>query len=643
MQRTAPVSLTVLLVVMLGWLTPASAEDNPEHPHEWRHWGHDSGGARHSPLDQINKVNVSRLQKSWSYRTGELTLIQKYAKGRLPGFQSTPLVIGGVLYISTPSSRVIAVNATTGKEQWVFDPQKGSGEKRKFFSHRGVAYWEGRADRPGPARRILYGTVNAELICLDAGTGEPCEDFGEKGRVDLRKGVAEKWENQNYIVTSPPAVFKDLVIVGALVPEAPGLGPSGDVRAFSVFTGREVWRFHTVPRPGEPGNDTWANDSWKDRTGANVWSIMSVDLERGLVFLPTGSAAYDFYGADRVGDNLFANSVVALRAETGQRVWHYQLVHHDTWDYDLPAQPLLTTITREGKQIDVVVQVTKMGLVFVLNRETGEPVFPVEERVVPASPVPGEVTSPTQPFPVKPPPLSRNTAIQREDITDVTPESRERCLEIFEQAVNHGGVFMPAGLELTLSFPGTLGGATWSGASFDPASGYLFVNVNEVGRIGQMESAGDDFPLEYRRNSPWGAYARFWDGELPCQKPPWGTLNAVDLNTGDLAWQVPLGSILTLEEKGISGTGTPNLGGTITTAGGLVFVGGANDRKFRAFDVETGKVLWSGQLDGSGHATPVTYLGQDGRQYVAIAAGGGGYFSQDKVSDELAAFALPSE
>jgi len=554
------------------------------------------------------------------------------------------LVVQGTLYISTPSSRVIALDATTGREKWHFDPQKGSGDKRRFFSHRGVAYWQGQGDKPGPDRRILCGTVNAELICLDATSGVPCPDFGEKGRLDLRKDFSDQWDDQSYVVTSPPTVVKDLVIVGALVPEAPGKGPSGDVRAFNVRTGREVWRFHSVPRPGEFGHDTWAPDSWKDRTGANVWSIMSVDQERGLVFLPTGSAAYDFYGADRAGDNLFANSVVALRAETGERVWHYQLVHHDIWDYDLPAQPLLATIDKEGKKVDVVVQVTKMGLVFVLDRETGEPVFPVEERKVPPSPVPGEAASPTQPIPVKPPPLSRNTALQREDITDVTPESRERCMAIFEQVVHHGGVYMPAGLELTLSFPGTLGGATWSGASFDPAIGFLFVNVNEIGRIGLLEPAGENFPLDYRRNSPWGPYARFWDeDELPCQKPPWGTLNAVDLSTGELVWQVPLGSILKLEEKGITGTGTPNLGGSITTAGGLVFIGGANDRKLRAFDARTGQVLWSGELDGSGHATPVTYLGQDGRQYVVIAAGGGGYFSQDKVSDEVVAFALPAE
>lgn len=637
MQRTV---LTLFMVTLVA-LAPIAAEDDSQ---EWRYYGHDSGGARHAPLDQINRENVSRLQRAWSYRTGELELIQKYAKGRLPAFQSTPVVVNGVLYISTPSSRVIALDATTGTERWVFDPQKGMEEDRTFFSHRGVAYWEGQSDAGTSGRRILYGTVLAELICLDAGTGEPCPDFGEKGRVDLRANFAERWEDQSYIVTSPPTVYENLVIVGALVPEAPGLGPSGDVRAFDVRTGEQVWRFHTVPRSGEPGNETWEKDSWKDRTGANVWSIMSVDQERGLVFLPTGSAAYDFYGADRVGDNLFADSVVALRAETGERVWHYQLVHHDIWDYDTPAQPLLATINRDGETIDVVVQVTKMGLVFVLDRETGKPVFPVEERSVPSSPVPGEMTSPTQRFPIKPPPLSRNEAIQRDDITDVTPESRKRCLEIFEQAARLGGVYMPAGLELTLSFPGTLGGATWSGASFDPASGYLFVNVNELGRIARMELAGEDFPLEYRRNSPWGAYARFWDDdELPCHKPPWGTLNAVDLNMGDLAWKVPLGSSLKLEEKGITGTGTPNLGGSITTEGGLVFIGGSNDRKFRAFDVQTGKVLWSGQLDGSGHATPVTYLGKDERQYVVIAAGGGGYFSGDKVSDEVVAFALPVE
>jgi quinoprotein glucose dehydrogenase len=410
------------------------------------------------------------------------------------------------------------------------------------------------------------------------------------------------------------------------------------VRAFDVRTGRLVWTFHTIPQPGEIGHETWQEDAWKDRTGANVWSVMSVDSERGLIFLPVGSASYDFYGADRKGMDLFSNSLVALDAGTGKLVWYFQMVHHDIWDYDMPAQPVLITVRRDGREVPAVAQVTKMGFVFILDRLTGKPLFPVEERRVPESNVPGEAAWPTQPFPLKPPPLVRQSFSQA-DVSSVTQESQKYCAELSRSLQNHG-MYTPYGLKLTLVMPGTLGGGNWSGASFDGASGYLFVNANELGAVGAMLPQGDSAPEKYRRGSKDGEYARFWnENQLPCQKPPWGTLNAVDVNKGEIVWQVPLGKMDTLKTT----TGTPNLGGSIVTAGGIVFIGATIDSRFRAFDAKSGKQLWVTSLEASAHATPITYSGKKtGKQFVVIAAGGGGYF-HGKVSDTLVAFTIPDK
>jgi len=550
-------------------------------------------------------------------------------------FESTPIVIDGVLYFSTPSNRVIALDAESGKQIWQFDPQAGNAGQRKFFQHRGVAYWESAS---GDDQRILFGTFDGRLIALNAKTGKPCAGFGSNGTINLRAGVADGYPGSQYSVTSPPAIYQDLVISGAAVPEYPSEGPRGVVRAFNVRSGKLVWTFHTIPQPGEVGHETWQKNAWQDRTGANVWSIMSVDTKRGLVFLPVGSASYDFYGADRKGMDLFANSLVALDAATGKLIWYYQMVHHDIWDYDMPAQPLLITLRRDGKEIPAVAQITKMGFVFILDRLTGKPLFPVEERRVPESNVPGEAAWPTQPFPLKPPPLVRQT-FSEADLSEVTEDSHQYCAEMAHSLRNRG-MFTPYGLELTLVMPGTLGGGNWSGASFDRTSGYLFVNVNELGAVGAMQPQAADAPEQYRRGSKNGEYARFWDeNEWPCQKPPWGTLNAVDVNKGEIVWKVPLGSVDELKAK----TGTPNLGGSIVTAGGLVFIGATTDARFRAFDAKTGKQLWVTDLEASAHATPMTYLGRkSGKQFVVIAAGGGGYF-RGKVSDTLAAFSLPND
>jgi glucose dehydrogenase len=615
-------------------------------PTEWPSYGRDPGGMRYSPLAQIHRGNVSALRPAWVYRTGDVNLRGRrdyQAGGRLPGFQATPLVVDGVMYLSTPSSRVIALEAETGRELWTFDPFSGE-QDRLFRAHRGVAYWEGTvADGTSRQKRILYGTSDGRLISLDAVTGRRDPAFGTHGEIDLKVDAVGQYTDAVYSVTSPPAIYRDLVIIGAEVPEGLPRGPSGDVRAFRIADGGLAWRFHIVPRPGEPGHETWEGDSWRDRTGGNVWSIMSVDPELGLVYLPTGSAAYDFYGGDRKGQNLYANSLVALDAGTGRVRWFRQLVHHDIWDWDLPAQPILLTLRLDGAEVPAVVQLTKMGFVFVFDRRTGEPLFPIEDRPVPRSAVPGEETWPTQPFPLRPPPLVRIHPVTRDEITTVTPESRATCLELFDQA-HSGGIFTPPGLEPTIIFPGTLGGATWSGGSFDPRTHRLYVNVNEVGSIVRMIPQQPGAPVPYRRGGTGGEYGRFWTEDLfPCQQPPWGKLVALDLVRGEIVWDVPLGVDDRLLARGIDvRTGAPNLGGSIVTAGGLVFVAGTSDRRFRAFDADTGEELWVAHLEANGHATPITFLGErTGRQYVVLAAGGGGPFGGAHFSDTLVAYALP--
>jgi glucose dehydrogenase len=595
-----------------------------------------NASARYVDLDDIRPENVSRLAVAWTAHTGDFPGGRPDPTGPVEGFQTRPVLAGNLLIVTTTVSRIIALDAETGVERWRFDPFAGR-TRRCELPNRGVTVWEHRASGGDVERTIFSGTCDGVLVALDPATGKLRQEFADGGLLDLKPG-ADARPGEQYAVTSPPAIFRDLVIVGAMVPEETSQGPSGDVRAFDVRTGRQVWRFHTVPQPGEFGHDTWPGDSWKRRTGVNVWTSMSVDEANGLVFLPVGSASYDFFGADRRGPSLYANSLVALDAATGQRRWHFQVVHHDVWDYDPPAQPVLADVRRGGDTVPVVVQLTKMGLVFVFNRLTGAPIFGVEERPVPSSDVPGEATSPTQPFPVKPQPLARIAPLTRAELTTVSDASRRQCEELFA-SVKSGGIFTPPGRDLTLWFPGTLGGATWSGGSFNPQLGYLFVNTNDVGAVGQMVARDQT----YRRTSRWGAYARFWDDQqLPCQAPPWGKLHAIDLATGEIVWQIPFGDAPKLAVRGVTGTGTPSLGGSIATSTGLVFIGGTNDRRFRAFDARTGHLLWQAALPASGHATPISYRGpKSGRQFVVIAAGGGGRFSSE-VSDAIVAFALPN-
>jgi glucose dehydrogenase len=590
---------------------------------DWPSYGRDAGGTRYSPLNQINTTNVSKLQRAWTYHTRE--------PGR--SFESTPIVAGNVMYLTTHTQKVIALDPETGREVWRYDAKAPGRENR------GVSYWPG--DRETPPR-ILLGTGDGRLIELDAKTGVPVPAFGDNGVVNLRAGITDKFPKAAYGVSSPPTIYRDLVIVGPGTQEGPSLGPSGDPRAFDVRTGKLRWRFHTLPQPGEPGSETWPPDGWKDRSGPSQWGFATVDTERGMVFLPVGNPADSFYGADRKGSNLYANSVIALDALTGKLRWYYQMVHHDLFDYDAAAPPALVEVKRDGKTIPAVAQITKMGLLFILDRMTGQPIFGVVERAVPKSDLPGEESWPTQPFPIKPPPLSR-MSLTSEEITTRTPEAHKFCLEWFGR-LRHQGPYTPFGLTPALIFPGTMGGGNWGGVSFDPQLGYIFVNTSSLGGAGHMVEAPAGAPMPYRNE---GGYTRFLDQDgYPCQQPPWGELTAVNANTGDIAWRVPLGSYDEVEAQGLKNAGAPNMGGSIVTAGGLVFIGATTDSKFRAFEARTGKELWMTRLDATADTAPMTFQGRNGKQYVVIAAAGTNRFrmianTADQKADALIAFALP--
>jgi glucose dehydrogenase len=583
-----------------------------------------NAGMHYSPLTQITPANVNRLARAWTFHTGE--------KGRQ--FETLPVVAEGLLYITSQNCRVIALEPETGKEVWKYDPHV-----TRARDHRGVSYWPGDA---GTAPRILLATGDARLIELDAKTGTVIPSFGDSGIVDLRIGVADGYPQSSYSVSSPPAIYKNLAIVGPSTPEGPSHGPSGDPRAFDIKTGKLVWRFHTVPQPGEPGNETWGPDGWKDRAGPSLWGNITIDSERGLVFLPTGNPADSWYGADRKGTNLYANSLVALDAGTGKMRWYFQMVHHDIFDYDVTGSPTLVTAKKDGKEIPAIAEITKMGLLFILDRETGKPVFGVEERPVPKSQVPGEESWPTQPFPMKPPPLARTTAITRDELSKRTPQAEKYCAEQFDKYI-HGSLYTPFGLEPVLTFPGAMGGGNWGGVSFDPTLSYVFVNTSNMGAIGRMAPSPPGSPMPYRNES---GYARFLDNEqYPCQQPPWGELSAVNTKTGDVAWRVPLGSYDELEARGLKNWGTPNTGGSLATAGGLLFVAATNDSRFRAFDSRTGSEIWAARLDATGNATPMSYLGRDGKQYVVVAAGGPDHLrnvgnTSTNNADALIAFAV---
>jgi quinoprotein glucose dehydrogenase len=600
---------------------------------EWPAYSGDSGGSKYSPLKQINRENVARLRVAWKYHAGDVSDGSEHATRS--AFESTPLVVGGVLYVTTPFGRLIALDAETGKKLWDFDPKIDKDKSANLFVSRGAAWWSGDTKR-----RIFLGTLDGRLFSIDPTTGKPDDSFGAAGFIDLRQGVADQYPNRAYGMTSPPAIFKNLVICGSLTADGEPRGPQGDVRAFDARTGKQVWVFHTVARKGEFGNDTWEGDSWKNRSAVNAWSMLSVDTALGILFLPLTSPGVDFYGGDRKGAGLFGDSLVALDAATGKRLWHFQTVHHNLWDYDLPAQPNLVEVRRDGRLIPAVAQITKTGFTFVFDRVSGKPIFDIVEAPVPKSEVPEEQAWPTQPRPVKPPPYARQS-MRRDELTDVTPESRAYCTKLLEGAVI-GDIFTPIGLKPTVVFPGTNGGANWGGASYDPETRTLYVNSMDVGMLYLMEPRPEGSVIPFRTKGSGTLSSRFWDEQLnPYQKPPWGFLTAISLDTGDFRWRSVLGVVDELIAKGVPPTGSPNIGGSLVTAGGLVFIGATNDRRFRAFDKESGEEIWTTMLPASAHATPMTFTGkQSQKQFVVIAAGGGNKYSND-FSDTLVAYSLP--
>lgn len=653
--------------------------------HDWPIYGGTPENNHFSSLAQINRKNVKSLEVAWTFDTEESG-----------GLQSSPLIVDGVLYGLTPTQKVFALNAVTGKLLWKFD----SGIKGTQ-PNRGLAYWsDNKQDK-----RIVVGVMNF-VYALDAATGKPIASFGKDGRIDLRDDLGRDPALQSIYMTSPAVIYKDLMIVGGRESETLPASP-GDIRAYEVRTGKLRWTFHTIPHPGEFGYDTWPKDAWKTSGAANNWAGMTVDTARGIVYVPTGSAAFDFYGADRIGDDLFANCLIALNAETGERIWHFQGVKHDMWDRDFPAPPVLITVDREGKKVDAVAQTSKQGFVFLFDRTNGKPLFPLECRKYPPSDVPGEVAAQQQCLPAKPAPFARQL-LTEDLLSQRTPEVHQWALEKF-RGYRSEGQFVPFSVgKDTVVFPGFDGGAEWGGAAADPETGILYVNANDLPWTGalaentsentpqalylnqcavchgekmagsppaipaltglgermsssqviatikngkgrmpgfsnldddelyalvsyvmsggketgkEVESAGPPSPaMKYH----FTGYHRFYDPDgYPAVVPPWGTLNAINLNTGEYVWKIPLGEYPELAAKGLNNTGTENYGGPLVTAGGLLFIAATNfDKKFRAFDKATGALLWETTLPFSANTTPASYE-VNGRQFVVIAAGGG--------------------
>jgi len=685
-SRARTVVCTLLACTMAGvLLLSASSESNQSLPleiHDWPVYGGTSENNHYSRLAQVNRTNVKQLEIAWSFDTGE--------RG---GLQTSPIIVDGILYGLTPTQKVFALDAANGMLLWKFD----SGIKGTQ-PDRGLAYWSSNKDK-----RILVGAMNF-VYALDAVTGKPIPVFGNNGRIDLRDGLGRNPELQSIALTSPASVYKNLIIVGGREPETLP-APPGDIRAYDVRSGQLRWSFHTIPHPGESGYETWPKDAWKYSGGANNWTGMAMDVKRGIVYVPTGSAAFDFYGADRLGDNLFADSLIALNAETGERVGHFQAVKHDIWDRDFPSAPTLVTVKRNGQDVDAVAQTTKQGYVYLFERTTGKRLFPIEYRKYPASTVTGEIAAAEQPLPTAPAPFARQV-LTEEMLTSRTPEAHQWALEHFRKFRNQGQ-FVPFSVgQDTVVFPGFDGGAEWGGSAFDPETGILYVNANDVAWTGALaENTGSEpsgkglylsqcsvchrdnmagsppqfpsligmtdrlsrteitdvirrgkgrmpgFPnleedqlsavVEYvstgeskelpasepappQMKYRFTGYHKFLDPEgYPAVVPPWGTLNAINLSTGEYTWKIPLGEYPELAARGMKNTGTENYGGPVVTAGGLLFIAATNyDKKFRAFNKSTGELLWETTLPFAGNATPATYA-VNGRQYVVIAAGGG--------------------
>ncbi|MFN7924463.1 MAG: pyrroloquinoline quinone-dependent dehydrogenase [Bryobacteraceae bacterium] len=566
----------------------------------WRIYGGDQEATHYSPLDQIHAGNVSRLDVAWVHHSASES--SRY-RGSV---ECTPLVVGRTMYIVGADLLIQALDAATGKLLWTHAAVETRGGRRAAGTCRGVTYWtDGKQER-------IYAPIQNRIWCLDAKTGKVIEKFGERGAIDLEKDVDRDMTGLSLVSTTPGAIYKDLLIITSRTEEGPRPAAPGHIRAYDIHTGKRRWIFHTIPHPGEFGYETWSKDSWKTTGGTNNWGGMSVDETRGLVFLSTGSPTFDFYGGDRVGANLFGNCVLALKAETGERVWHFQTVHHDVWDYDIPCQPTLVTITHHGRKTDIVAQVSKTGWVYLLDRATGKPLYPVEERPVPQSTLPGEVTYPTQPFPTAPPPFSRQ-GVSRDDVSNIFPETRTQVLEQLKD-FEFGPMFTPPSAKETLVLPGYHGGALWGGASFDPATEWLYVNHNEIPWSTSMRDAKADAGYRY----DFSGYHRNVDANgYPVIRPPWGQISAIDLAKAKIVWQTPHGEFKKLSARGVPRTGTYIRGGNIATKGGLLFAGGTLDSVFRAYDARTGKPLWEKYLGGGSFATPSTYM-VDGRQFVVV-------------------------
>lgn len=622
--------------------------EGPRKPNEWPAYGGDAGGLKYSALTSIDRGNVSRLAVAWRWKTGERPIPDSDStRAARPGqFQVTPLMIGDTLFLSTPYNRVVALDAATGRELWAYDPQAylpGQPSNGTGFVHRGVATWT-----DGRERRILIAS-RWRLIALDARTGRAIPGFGSNGEVDLTADLIWSVEKRHYTNTSPPVVYKDLVIVGN------GVGdrlvykrdPPGDVQAFDVRTGRRVWRFTPIPQPGEYGNETWEDSSWARMGHTNVWAPFTVDVARGLAYLPFGTPSNDWYGGERKGDNLFAESIVCLDASTGRRVWHFQVTHHGLWDYDLPAPPVLATIRKDGRPLDIVAVVTKQGWVLAFDRVTGEPVWPMEERPVPRSDVPGERTAPTQPFPTKPPPFAQQGFVEA-DVIDFTPEVRRLALEEVRK-YRTGPIYTPPSLQGTIAMPGVIGGGGWGGGALDPETGVLYVkatNSPALFKLYRVETPSDTVQAEYtvELGRSLGVRAPTRDDAdrgpaLPINKPPYGTLTAIDLDRGEHVWQVPLGDDPAVRNHPLlkGATLPPLLGvrgspGPIVTRGGLVFVTGGGPVLY-AIDARDGRTLWQHDFGRPAYSVPMTYATRDGRQFVVVATGSG-------TEAELVAFSL---
>jgi quinoprotein glucose dehydrogenase len=648
MRLRYAILVSAVLLLGVAGVAQQNAKRNPDA--DWPTYNRDLAGTRYSPLTQINATNVDKLKQVWSYRLRPaqgvaVPAIDRPASASEIFQQITPIVVNGVMYMPS-GNRVVALEPETGKEIWRYDLPEG------IASFRGVAYWPGDGGVPP---RILFTSLK-KLMALEARTGKLDVEFGDNGHIDLEIAYV-----------GVPAIYKNIILMGSNFygPGMRHIGPQlttskgelGDVHAYDARTGKKIWTFHTIPRPGEVGNDTWGGDSWKDRTGNNVWSFtLTVDEERGIVYLPVSGPGMNYYGGDRPGNNLFGNSTVAVDAKTGKLKWYFQNIHHELWDYNLPPAPGLIDIRKDGRTIPALAQVGKSGFMFILNRENGKPVHGVEERPVAKGDVPNEWYPPTQPIPVKPGPLARVSMTEKDLVTaeDTTPEHAQACKELWDRTKfrNEGPytpwLYRPNGGPSTIIFPGMTGGVNWGGTATDPKLGYIFVNSKDEPSTGWIQpnprynetTKDTEFPYSQVGGGSLSAQARDKDGRnlgtFPCFRPPWASLMAVNAATGDFVWRVPLGLNENMPE-GKQNVGSPGFGGPMVTAGGLVFIGATRDRRFRAFDSKTGKELWSVRLDYNVTAIPMTYQGKDGKQYVAVTAATTGSGN----NESLLVFALP--